>query len=64
MQLKALLVKDDPERSELLRQSLLEFDHTIINETTITDDLLKTIKKTDPDLLVIDSDSPKNMLLS
>ncbi|MEA2080749.1 MAG: ANTAR domain-containing protein [Pseudomonadota bacterium] len=64
MQLKALLVKDDPERSELLRQSLLDFGHTIVGETTITDDLLRTIEKTDPELLVIDSDSPGDMLLS
>ena len=64
MQLKVLLVKDDPERSELLRQSLLEFGHTVVGETTITDDLLRTIEKTDPELLVIDSDSPGNMLLS
>jgi response regulator NasT len=64
MQLKALLVKDDPERGELLRQSLLEFGHTVVGETTITDDLLRTIEKTDPELLVIDSDSPGDMLLS
>lgn len=64
MQLKALLVKDNLERSELLRKSLLEFGHTVVGETTITDDLLRTIEKTDPELLVIDSDSPGDMLLS
>ena len=64
MQLKTLLVKDDPERSELLRQSLLEFGHTVVGETTIADDLLRAIETTDPELLVIDSDSPGDMLLS
>jgi response regulator NasT len=64
MQLKALLVKDDLERSELLKQSLLEFGHTVVGETTIAEDLLKAIENTDPELLVIDSDSPGDMLLS
>jgi response regulator NasT len=64
MQLKALLVKDDLERSELLKQSLLEFGHDVVGETMIADDLLTGVETTQPDLLVIDSDSPGDMLLS
>ncbi len=64
MQLKALLVKDDLERSELLKQSLLEFGHDVVGETMIAEDLLKGVEATDPDLLVIDTDSPGDTLLS
>lgn len=64
MQLKALLIKDDLERSELLKQSLLEFGHDVVAEATMTDDLLKRVEATQPDLLVIDSDSPGKVLLS
>jgi len=46
MQLKALLIKDDLERSELLRQSLLEFGHDVVGEATISDDLLKRVEAT------------------
>ena len=64
MQLKALLVKDDLERSELLKQSLLEFGHNVVGETMIAEDLIKGVEATDPDLLVIDTDSPGDTLLS
>lgn len=64
MQLKVLLVKDDLERSELLKQSLPGFGHSVVGETTIGGNLLRSIEKTDPELLVIDSDSPGDMLFS
>jgi response regulator NasT len=64
MQLKALLVKDDPERSELLKQSLQGFGHRVVAEICKTDDLLRRIDESAPDLLVIDSDSPGDDLLS
>jgi len=64
MQLKALLIKDDPERGERLKQSLLEFGHDVVGEATMTDDLLKRVEATQADLLLIDSDSPGKVLLS
>ena len=64
MRLKALLIKDVLERSELLNQSLLECGHDVVGEATITDDLIKRVEATQPDLLVIDSDSPGKVLLS
>jgi len=64
MRLKALLIKDVLERSELLKQSLLECGHDVVGEATITDDLIKRVEATQPDLLVIDSDSPGKVLLS
>jgi AmiR/NasT family two-component response regulator len=64
MRLKALLIKDDLERIELLRQSLLEFGHAVVGAATITADLLKRVEATQPELQVIDSDSPDRVLLS
>jgi response regulator NasT len=64
MQLKALLVKDDRERSELLKQALLDFGHTVVSETTMTEDWHTRVEETQPDLLVIDTSSPGDMLLS
>lgn len=64
MQLKVLLVKDDPERSELLKQSLLAFGYNVVAETQIADDLLKYADRSCPDLLVIDSGAPGERLFS
>jgi response regulator NasT len=64
MQLKALLIKDDLERSELLKQSLPELGHDVVAEATLADDLLKRVESTQADLLVIASESPGATLLS
>lgn len=64
MQLRALLVKDDQERSELLKQSLQESGHDVVAETGSADDLLRRIDESSPDLLVIDTDTPGDHLLS
>ena len=64
MQLKVLLVKDDPVRSELLKESLLEFGYDVVAETQMTGELLKRADQSCPDLLVIDSDSPDEQLFS
>jgi response regulator NasT len=64
MHLKALLIKDDLERSELLKQSLPELGHDVVAEATLADDLLKRVESTQADLLVIASESPGATLLS
>ena len=64
MQLRVLLIKDDLERSALLRLSLLKFGHDVVAEARITDDLLECVELSRPDLLIIDSDSPSTVLLS
>jgi len=64
MPLKTLLVKGDPERSQLLRQSLLESGHTVVGEAGTDENLLRRVEETAPDLLLIDSDSPDDALLS
>jgi response regulator NasT len=64
MQLKVLLVRDDPVRSELLKQSLLEYGYDVVAEMQMTGELLKRADQSCPDLLVIDSDSPSEKLFS
>lgn len=64
MQLKVLLVKDDPERSELLKQSLPEFGYDVVAETQTASELLKRADQSRPDLLVIDSNAPGEPLFS
>jgi len=64
MQLKTLLVKGDHERSELLRQSLLDVGHDVVAEVAIGTELLTHIEASRPDVLVIDSDRPGDALLS
>lgn len=64
MQLKALLIKDDLERSELLKQSLPQLGHDVVAEATLADDLLKRVESTQANLLVIASASPGATLLS
>ncbi len=64
MRLQVLLVKDDLERGALLKQSMREFGHDVVAETTTASDLLRRIEATQPDLLVIDSDAPDDGLLA
>lgn len=64
MQLKVLLVKDDPERSELLKQSLPGFGYDVVAETQTASELLKCADQSRPDLLVIDSNFPDEPLFS
>jgi len=64
MQRKVLLVKDDPERSELLKQSLLESGYDVVAEMQTADELLRCTDQSCPDLLVIDSDPPDERLFS
>ena len=64
MQLKALLIKDNLERSELLKQSLQEFGHNVVAEAMIDSDIISSVVAEKPDLLVIESDAPDNTLLT
>jgi response regulator NasT len=64
MQLRALLLSHDLERGGLLKQSLLAFGHDVVVETLMHADLLSGIEANKPDLLVIDSDTPSDELLS
>lgn len=64
MQLRALLLTHDLERGALLKQSLLACGHDVVAETVTHADLLAGIEANNPDLLVIDSATPSDELLS
>ena len=63
MQLQVLLVRDNPERSELLKQSLQTFGHNVVAEATIESALPAIAAAHDPDVLIIDSDCLSDTLL-
>jgi len=64
MQLKALLVNDDLERSALLRQSLQACGHDVVADAVTGSELLAAVGTHTPDLLVVDSDVPGELLLT
>jgi two-component system, response regulator / RNA-binding antiterminator len=64
MQLKALLVNGDPERGELLGQSLQALGHEVVAGIAIDSNLLAGIGAHNPDVLVIHCDRPADVLLS
>lgn len=62
MKLRCLLIIDNLERAELLRGSLHSYGHSVVDEATIDSDFLSTIEAGNPDLLLIDSDTPDSTL--
>lgn len=64
MQLKALLVNGDLERGDLLGQSMQALGHEVVAGLAVDSDLLAGIEAYRPDILVIDSDTPGDALLS
>ena len=63
MQLRIILIKDNPVRSELLKASLHRSGYSSVTETGIDSNLLKSVEMHNPDLMVIDSDSLKITVL-
>lgn len=64
MQLKALLVNDDLERSELIRQALRACGHEVVSDAPTGADLPAAVGAHDPDLLVVNCAAPGNTLLA
>lgn len=64
MQLKVLLIKDDPERGEVLGQALRDLGHSVVGEADVTADLLVAVEQKQPNLLVIEDGAPDDDLLS
>lgn len=64
MHLRVLLARHDLDQSEILKQSLLTAGHHIVAETATAVGLLAGVAAHNPDLLVIDSDTPGDELLS
>ena len=63
MQLRIILIRDNPMRSELLKESLHKCGYSLITEAGIESNLLKSVEMHEPDLMIIDSDSLKKPVL-
>lgn len=61
--LRVLIIDDDPERRALLVQGLQGNDCCILERETITLELLDYLPQLDPDVIVIDADSPDRDML-
>ena len=61
--LRVLIIDDDPERRALLVQGLRGNDCYIMERETITLELLDYLPQLDPDVIVIDADSPDRDML-
>lgn len=64
MQLKVVLIKEQSQRSELLRQSLLDSGHEITGELSNLARLLEYAGTSTPDLVIIFSNSPDEAMLA
>jgi len=61
--LRILVVDESPERAELLREGLLQAGHEVTATLSSPLALLKTIEELQPDVIVIDMDSPSRDVL-
>ncbi|SFF24291.1 response regulator receiver and ANTAR domain protein [Fontimonas thermophila] len=60
--MRVLLVDDDSSRSTLLRQALIDDDHAVVAVLATADDLLAAVTRHQPDVILIDVDSPRRDL--
>lgn len=56
--MRVLLVDETPERAELLKRALHESDYAVFVHTGSTANLLTQVRKIEPDVIIIDRDSP------
>lgn len=56
--MRVLLVDETPERAELLKTALHESDYVVFVHTGSTANLLTQVRKIEPDVIIIDRDSP------
>jgi len=61
--LRVLVVDESPERAEVLREGLRRAGHEVSATLSSPVALLKTIERLDPDVIVIDTDSPSRDVL-
>jgi len=61
--MRVLVVDESPERAELLREGLLRAGYEVSASLTSPVALLKTIDELQPDVIVIDTDSPSRDVL-
>jgi len=58
MSLRILLVDQDPGRSAILRQALMNAGHTVVDRIEPGRNLLKEVQAHQPDIVIIDMESP------
>jgi two-component system, response regulator / RNA-binding antiterminator len=58
MQLRVLLVEQGPERAELVRTALDEAGYAVVAQVTNASELLAAVRAAQPDVIIIDRDSP------
>lgn len=56
--MRVMLVDDDRERMQLLTDALSAMGHTVVARLLDTDDILGTVSTQQPDIILIDVDSP------
>jgi response regulator NasT len=61
--MRVLVVDESPERAELLREALVHAGHEVTATLSSPLALLKTIDELEPDVIVIDMDSPSRDVL-
>lgn len=58
MRLRVLLVEQDPERAVLVRAALGEAGYAVVAQVTNASELLAAVRSAQPDVIIIDRDSP------
>lgn len=58
MRLRVLLVEQDPERAMLVRAALGEAGYAVVAQVTNASELLAAVRVAQPDVIIIDRDSP------
>lgn len=56
--LKIMLIDEQPQRFALLEDSLLPYGHEIVARVSASDDLIEAVEKAQPDVIIIDLDTP------
>lgn len=56
--MRVMLVDDDRQRLEMLRQALIDNGNAVVAQLTTTDDLLTAVTQHQPDIVLIDVDAP------
>ena len=56
--MRVLLVEQDPERAVLVRAALGEAGYTVVAQVTNASELLAAVRVAQPDVIIIDRDSP------
>lgn len=56
--LKIILIDEQPERFEILDNALREQGHEIVARISASEDIIATVERTQPDIIIVDLESP------